>query len=499
MYEKIEKTGAWIALILLIGSLLPVAYLGRYNHPTGDDYYYGVETHHAWENTGSIAAVVKEALQGVGENYNEWQGTYSALFLMYLAPNVFSEQAYGLVTGVLLLLLVGSIFYLLKPLVCKKVQGTAYAWVLISSVVSLLCVQTVPFQGESFFWYNGSMYYTGYLAVTFFLFGIVLRYLTMAKRYQAALLWLLAVFLGGGNYVSLLPCLLLLVTLTGALVYKKSPRAWVIGSTTLLLAMGLLVSAAAPGNHARQSGMWKIPAWKAVLKSLEQGIRYMDVWMGKWWLLSALILTPVFWKLCKKRKEWSFRYPIAALVYLYGIFCSMSCPVFYTMNSTGPARAVAIVYYSFILFSLAGYFYVVGYICRRTEGADARQPAGNVPLSAVASPVSRINILKSGWCMGLVLGMLLLAMQAAGGKLEECTAVKAVKLLVSGEARAYDLEYRERLRLLTDDSLNEVVLPPYVNRPEMLYVGDLSSDPQEETCRKVALYFGKSAVSVAAQ
>ncbi len=43
----------------------------------------------------------------------------------------------------------------------------------------------------------------------------------------------------------------------------------------------------------------------------------------------------------------------------------MSCPLFYTMNSTGPGRAVAIVYYTFLLISFAVFFYWLGYIVRK--------------------------------------------------------------------------------------------------------------------------------------
>jgi len=65
----------------------------------------------------------------------------------------------------------------------------------------------VEFQSDSFYWYNGSMYYTGFLAVTLFFFGTLFRYLDNGKRILLLPLLLFAVFLGGGNYVSLLPCM----------------------------------------------------------------------------------------------------------------------------------------------------------------------------------------------------------------------------------------------------------------------------------------------------
>lgn len=58
------------------------------------------------------------------------------------------------------------------------------------------------------YWYNGSMYYTGFFAVTLFFLGTLLRYLYNGKKILMLPLLLFAIFLGGGNYVSLLPCML---------------------------------------------------------------------------------------------------------------------------------------------------------------------------------------------------------------------------------------------------------------------------------------------------
>ena len=165
MKNKFAKWKPYIFLAVLLASLVPLVWLGRYNYPTGDDYYYGTEAHLVWQQTGSIPQAISAACAGVAKSYQIWQGTYSALFLMYLAPNAFSNTAYHLVTFVILLLLCGSIFYLLRPLVCHFLPGTCGEWITISSVFSFLCIQTVAFQSDSFYWYNGSMYYTGFFAV----------------------------------------------------------------------------------------------------------------------------------------------------------------------------------------------------------------------------------------------------------------------------------------------------------------------------------------------
>ena len=482
--SKTEKLTAYILLCIMIVSLLPVMYLGRYNHPTGDDYYYGAETKIVWEETGSVLKTVEEAARGAAYQYGIWQGTYSAMFLMYLPPNLFGEGAYHLVTPVILMLLVGGIFYLMKPIVCGLLKGTTNLWLIISSLLTLLCVQTVPSQGESFFWYNGSMYYTGFYAMTLFFLGLALRYMAAPKRRYIFLMSVLALFLAGGNYVSLLPALLIVCMLTAFLLWKHLPGARGMAVVGLLLLAGFFINILAPGNQVRKDGMWSIPAWKAILKSLLQGIRYACSWTGIWVALALLIATPFLWKTVSQI-NFRFPYPVLVIGFAYGVFCSMSCPTFYTMNSTGPARVVAIVYYAFLFFLFLSYFYLLGYVCQVIK----RRQRLSVFFQTMANSFAVKGAVMALFC-------LLAAVQILSGKVTQSTSGKAIRLLASGEAAAYEREYQERLRILEDDTVKDVVFQPYVSQPEMLYVGDFVGDAQDVTNQKVAKYFHKYTVCV---
>lgn len=486
MNSKVEKIISYAMPVLLIVLLLPVIYLGRYNHPAGDDYYYGVTTKLVWEETGSIVAVLAEAAKGVMREYQEWQGTYSAMFLMHLSPNLFGDWAYRLVPAAIIVSLVGSIFYFFKPILCDCLKGSKKLWVLVSSVLGILCVETVPSQAETFFWYNGSMYYTGYFAATLFLFGVLFRWLKNGGKGKLVFMVFWSLFLAGGNYVSFLPCLLLLVTIMAMLCIKRDKRAWGVGLLVAAMLLGFLISALAPGNQVRQADMWKIPAWKAVLKSLLQGVRYFWAWTRGWWLLGAVVITPFLWK---GLKQISFRFPLPILVigYIYGIFCSMSCPTFYTMNSTGPARAVAIVYYGYMIISFLCYGYLLGYIQKKWLERCQRkcQIEEQIKVEPKKCPIAVI-VLSSI--------VLLLGLQIWNGGAASTTTAKAWKLLATGEAAAYEQEYQERLKILEDDSVKDVVFEPYEHRPEMLYVGDISGDVNEPTNVRVALYFHKNSV-----
>ncbi len=535
MTEKLEKIISYGMLVLLIVTLLPVMYLGRFNHPTGDDYYYGAATRQVLQETGSITATVAEAAKGVGEQYMRWQGTYSAMFLMYLPPQLFGDWAYKAFPTAILLTLVGGIFYLLKPLVCQKMGGSKQLWILVSSAMSLLCVQTVPVRGETFYWYNGSMYYTGFFALTLYFLGVFIRYLGKGGVGKVIALAILGLMLGGGNYVSLLPTILLLAAvLVRKIVCASGCRRirniadtdrnpgreetqggdkevrqekCILGCVVALgaLLLGLCISALAPGNALRQSGMWQIPAWKAVAKSLLQGLRYISAWTSLGWILIAVILTPFLWRVADKiwgnsdkkyvseeseqkvgqgkvgnHKSVLIRFMIV-IIYGYGVFCSMSCPTFYTMNSTGPGRAVAIVYYGFVLTSFAGYTYFLGFV-KKLMGQ--RKFCGFEVLQK-----------QSRYLWGILSATVLIIYVATGG-VRGTSAYLASDSLLSGEAKAYEAEYQGRLRLLEDDTVKDVELEPYRNRPVMLYVGDFSADINEPTNRKVAEYYDKNSVRV---
>ena len=478
MYKRAEKYLACIMLLIMIVSLIPVMYVGRYNHPTGDDYYYGVLVRQVVENGGNFLDILWAAVKGTAHEYMIWQGTYSAMFLMHLPPNVFGESLYGWVTTGIVVLFVAAAFFFLKQIVCLWLKGSGWLWVLLAAVYVLLSLQTLPFVEEALYWYNGSMYYTGFYAITMFFGGVIVRYLICPKKYNVPILGFLALFLAGGNYVSLLPCILLLMTLFLWLLWKRSPKCLVIAGLLTLMLIGLGISAAAPGNLVRQENFLHLSAVKAILKSIRQGFRYVEGWTSPWLIFVAVLITPFMWSLFE-RSSFSFRYPVFIWGYAFGIFCSMGCPTFYAMDTTGGGRILAIVYYGFMIFMLFCYCYLIGYVNQlvRRKGMNIkRQQSFKIILSALA--------------------VLLLMVQIVTGKVQESTVFRAIRVLEGGEAVAYEKEYEERLEVLRDASIQDVVFQPYVNQPDMIYVGDFTGDPLNENNIRIAQYWGKNSIRV---
>lgn len=95
-----------------------------------------------------------------------------------------------------------------------------------------------------------------------------------------------------------------------------------------------------------------------------------------------------------------------------------------------------------------------------------------------------------------MIAFLILGIQLIGGKVAETTTARAIRLLISKEAQSYEQEYQERLAILENDDIKDVVFQPYVHQPDMLYVGDFPEDAQRNMSQKIAQYFGKNTVRV---
>ena len=114
MKNKLAKWKPYIFLAVLLASLVPLVWLGRYNYPTGDDYYYGTEAHLVWQQTGSIPQAISAACAGVAKSYQIWQGTWASIFLMALQPGIFGDGTYWIGTLMLLTALIFSVYYFMK-------------------------------------------------------------------------------------------------------------------------------------------------------------------------------------------------------------------------------------------------------------------------------------------------------------------------------------------------------------------------------------------------
>ena len=72
--QNMGRMAVFAGLLLLL-SLVPLLWLGRYNVMCIDDYDYGRKVHDTWLATGSLGQSVMTAWKQNMEFYRDWQGT----------------------------------------------------------------------------------------------------------------------------------------------------------------------------------------------------------------------------------------------------------------------------------------------------------------------------------------------------------------------------------------------------------------------------------------
>lgn len=467
-----------LLILLLLLLLLPPLWLGQYARAAADDYCYGIRTHLALQGGGSLWAAVWRTTSGY---YQSWQGSFSALALMSLTPCILSERAYWLTPFVMLAsLILGTVK--LSDTLARRLAGGRWRDTVCLSVPLLICsIQFVPSPLNSFYWWNGAVYYTFFYGLSLLYFE---RFALLVFQREGRSKWtvllpglFLGAAVGGGNYVSAL-----LSAMVGGCLWLWSMWRRQNRLPAFLLLCGelipFLVNAAAPGNRVRQATVTGMSPLSAILAAIRQGAHDLLDWPNWITLLMVLFWVPLLWRLCG-RSVCSFRYPALFCLLTFLIFAGQNTPHFYAASCAGPLRLRNIVFFSSFWFYLLNEWYLLGWL-RRTMTAAGLHPER-----------------RSRRCRPLYLGalVLLLAFWSAfyfpatftAGCLRECS---------NGSAAAYAAERDSRLPALRDPAVSDPVFPAIQSKPALLFQEDITPDPAHWKNSSLARYWGKRSVAL---
>lgn len=480
-----EKAVALLVVAAVALMLVPMLVVARYNVPCADDYHYGASTYHTWQATHSLAAVLRAAGEKVAERYVNWQGTYSAIFLMALQPAVFGNGFYALVPFLTLgMLAAGTCFFCLS--LFTKLLGASRWQALVLALVWLgIDTQLLPSAVQGFYWYNGAIFYTFFFGVQLFYFGLLARYLAMghaSRRRSAAFLTglcALGLFLGGGNLVTAFGTLLVLVCVLCLLAIMKSRQWRALLLPLAFLLAGFLVNVCAPGNSVRQQSMGDpLPAPLAVLRAVQEAVLQFDKNLTLPILLALVFLLPVLWN-AAANAHLSFRWPLLFFVFTFGLYAGQFCPTWYALKQAGPARLLDIIFYSAFFWMAVNLFYFLGWLQRRLWAENGAVPQGRYTIGFVAVTAALLAV--SCFAMRDMLNF---------------TSIQALNALRTGQAQQYHAEFEARVEILEDTAQPDAVLQPYSVRPRVLYFDDATSDAADWRNGAIAYYYGKHSVIV---
>ena len=466
----------FIFLAVLAALLVPLLVVGGYAVPCADDYSYGFEAHKVFTETGSVVKALFTGARHVAEVYEIWQGTFSAIFLFSVQPAVFGEKLYALTAPLMLAALTAGSFALCMTLFPKVFGADKYASGAIAAAVTIACTQFLPSPVQGFFWYNGAVYYTFFYGLSLLTFALGIR--SVRDGRGGALLCLLCAFLGGGNYVTALGCVIVGVSSWLLLLLRRDRRRKRLLLPLLCLLAAFAVSIAAPGNAIRQATVETHPtAFEAILLSFKNCLAYSREWFSLP-LIGVLIMTlPLLWQ-SAGNSRFAFRFPLLVSAYSFCLLSAMFCPPIYALGNVGEFRLLNILYFAYVLGWFVNAFYWAGWLCKKLGKRSNEKGARLVP-----------TLIAAGICAALCF---LSVVQGTG-----FTSVGAVGLLRSGEAAAFHETALSRLDTLTDPSVADAVLEDYPTHPYLLFYDDISVDPTDWHNIDMASFYGKNSVTLA--
>ena len=482
-FHPIWRTwGPWLLLALLALSLIPILMLGRYDWPSADDYSYALRTHEAIVQG---QCPLTASLKHIAEYYKGWQGTFSAILLMTFTPLTVSPFLYWLTPVVMLASLCLGTFKLADTLARRALGGTWRQTVFLAVPILLLSIQFVASPKDTFYWWNGAVYYTFTYGISLLLMERMVALKLAVTRRQV--LWavvpgtLAALMVGGSNYISALLSTLLCGLFLLWFLWKDRKKFLLTLLPTAVLCAGFLISVAAPGNGVRQATVAPpiSPVEAVVMSILKAGLDYME-WVNWPILLVFLLMLPLLWGLTE-RIAFRFPLPLAFSAFSFLLFAAQNAPHFYALGVSGPERLRSIVFYSFFWLVAVNLWYWLGWVRRAVlpRLAEGEVLAGRL------------------WLAVPVVLVLLAATTVRFHYWDESTSGRTAAALADGSAEYYWQQQVDRLTVLQDPSVSDVRLEP-LDVPHqlklLLYNGDASPDPAVWVNQALANFYHKNSV-----
>ncbi len=485
------KTLSVFLTIIYVLGLIPLLWIGWYNYPSADDYSIGSNCRQAWVSSHSIFSVIGAGIVRAVDDWVNWMGYFTSNFLMAVPPSTFGERAYVLTPWIMLLMLSLSTAYLLRIIFVKVFQSDKYVSRCVIMLMLFVTVQCMVGRVEAFYWYSGAANYMFVHGMSLFYYGLLISavYDRGKKRiFDLTAASVLGFLTGGGNQMTALNVAVILLASAGFLTYQKKWKTYKALAIPMgFYFLGFILNVAAPGNWVRAEGTNGMNPVKAVLISFYYCLDYcMSEWSGWPVLLLVIALIPLFYHMAK-RTEFTFKYPLAAVLFGYCVVSAMMTPPLFAVGSIEAARLQALTFTMYILVLTLCVGYVTGWARKKIEGSRSYKGAEE---SQSGFSVSEI------WCLaGCLVFFAAAAVITVIPEHHYFTASSAVTDLANGSAKTYGDELKERMELYHSGE-KEVVVKPLTEHPALLYFSDIKADSEDWENKGLCRYYGIDSVAV---
>ena len=468
-----------LLLVAFIVSLIPIVTVSFYSHPNYDDYNFSANLHQCIKSGGSIFEALDIIFQEIKDCYFNWQGNFSAIFMFQLQPGIISQNAYFINTLLMLSVLIFGEYSLFNRLYKSFFKDKKDEMLLVFFLITIIKIQLVPYPFDSFYWYNGAVYYTFFYGITLMLLSLMIELLTTSDRkidFKLICTALLAFFVSGSSFTNTLPTLIILITICiYAFISNKNSRYKILFISIIFL-IGFIIAFVAPGNSARQSFFEKTGAINSVFLSLKHAFSWLLTWIkNPCNLLVWIFLCPAIYSLAKSSK-FKFKHPIIFIIFAFGLFSCQWTPPLYAMGGISGGRQLNVFFYSHYWFMLSILFYIFGYLSRKSSSVIPARSFSFIKTKAIA--------------VFLVFAILFIIVARGQGMLSLVTT----KSIVNGEVQEYHTEMNSMISQLEVEPQEVVYVDRIKTVPSFFGEPDIQGHSIYWVNTAYARYFGHGAV-----
>jgi len=476
--EKAEKILCYVLGAVFLLSIIPILTMGFYARPLWDDFDSSAGLHLMIEKGDYLGALL-QPIVWAKNMYYDWQGTYAAEILFAIQPGAWPLPAYW-ITPFVIVLSVSISTILFWTTVSECVMGSKKIYGMIIAFATLtMQFQYVPQIHQAFYWWNGTIYYSFFYALFLFEIAAVIRMVmgeSPFSRKKVILSALLAFFVSGGNYsTALVNILVLSLIMIYVSVMKKKDRKKQGFPVLCVAVLGLVISMIAPGNMQRAAETVSMSPVKAVLTSLSYGLKTIKNWSHIQQIGTMLLCVPFLYLMVKNTKV-RFRFPLVALVLMFGLYCSQMTPPFYAVSYAGDWRQIDMYYYSYYLLMTGCLLYLVGWFVEKFK--------------------DRVKIRESFFVTLVIVSLLAIV---SGVVIDGYYSVNSYKIsadIAKGRAAQYDKEYEAIIDTIrkSDGVCYVQDINQWTNSLDKLYI---DKDPDYWCNLSLAEYYGADTVCLA--
>ena len=479
-------------VLLLVISICPLLYIGRYNVMSADDFSMCKEMHRVVTEGGEIGSIFSYALTYVAKSYQTWIGCYAVSFLDVFNPCVFGEQFTWITPVIMVGSILAALYVTIRCTISYFFGKDAHRkeCLEIWALLSFLTIQTMPSPSEAFFWYAGAIAYTTlhYLLFVFTALQIWSGKLTKTghKAVYAAGASLLALIVGGSQYTTGLLAVIETV-FSFVVVNRKIKWQQIIPGGVLMIGFG--ISMCSPGNSMRQSGTTGMAPVKAILLSFVQALHYAKEWVTPLFLLVVLFLLPVMGKVIREsKKKYRYAYPLIVWFFSFCLFAAGFAPSLYGVGNVNAGRIQNQLQGLFYFLLFIDIFYGMGWLYNKCERKEKQ----------IYQDMCDIVGILAKYKTGLQAACFVCLLLVFAGTADKNTfsSISALRSLTNGEAKTYYAEAQERLADYKNPNVTVVEVEPFSVKPHVLYFTDIveEGEPNYWINENIAAYYGKEKV-----